>query len=139
MSELLRFGVSMDTELLSAFDLSIKRKGYANRSEAIRDLVREALVESQWTSPEEPTVAALCMVFDHHTPDLATKLTNIQHDHGDRIVSTLHVHLDHRHCLEIIVLKGPSSDLRTFADKMLSIRGVKHGQLVMSTTGEGLD
>ena len=139
MPQLLRFGVSMDAELLSAFDLLISRKGYANRSEALRDLVRDAIVQSQWASRGEPTVAALCMVYDHHAHDLAAKLTGIQHDYTDHIVSSLHVHLDARHCLEVIVLRGLAGDLQSFADRVLAIRGVKHGQLVMTTTGEGLD
>lgn len=139
MSELLRFGVSMDAELLTAFDQLIDRKGYANRSEALRDLVRDALVKTQWASRNEPTMAALCMVYDHHTRELSAKLTAIQHDFATHIVSTLHVHLDTRYCLEIIVLKGRAGELENFADRMLATRGVKHGQLVMTTTGKGLD
>ena len=139
MAELTRFGVSMDAELLSAFDDLIARKGYANRSEAFRDLVRETLIKQRWSDRNEPTVAALCIVFDPHMRDLSAKLTSAQHDHGDCIVSSMHVHLDHDHCLEVIVLKGPAGELQDFADAMLAIRGVKHGQLVMTTTGEGLD
>ena len=138
MSELQRFGVSMDAELLAAFDLLIANQGYANRSEAIRDLVRDAIVRTQWTTRDEPTVAALCMVYDHHTRELSAKLTHIQHDFSEQIVSTLHVHLDAHHCLEIIVLRGIAPELQAFADRMLATRGVKHGQLVMTTTGEGL-
>lgn len=135
MTHLLRFGVSMDAELLAAFDQLITRKGYANRSEALRDLVRDAIVENQWSDGRAPTVAALCMVYDHHQSDLAAKLTSLQHDFTDRIVSTLHVHLDHRHCLEVIVLRGQPGELKTFSDRMLATRGVKHGQLVMTGTG----
>jgi CopG family nickel-responsive transcriptional regulator len=135
MTHLLRFGVSMDAELLAAFDQLIARKGYANRSEALRDLVRDAIVESQWASGDKPTVAALCMVYDHHHSDLSARLTALQHDFTDRIVSSLHVHLDHRHCLEVIVLRGPAGALQSFADRVLAIRGVKHGQLVMTGTG----
>ncbi len=136
MTHVLRFGVSMDAELLAAFDLLISRKGYANRSEALRDLVRDAIVETQWANRAEPTVAALCMVYDHHQADLAAKLTAFQHDFTDHIVSTLHVHLDHRHCLEVIVLKGPAGELQGFADRVLATRGVKHGQLVQTGTGK---
>lgn len=135
MTHLLRFGVSMDAELLAAFDQLITRKGYANRSEALRDLVRDAIVENQWSDGREPTVAALCMVYDHHQSDLAAKLTSLQHDFTEHIVSTLHVHLDHRHCLEVIVLRGQPGVLKTFSDRMLATRGVKHGQLVMTGTG----
>lgn len=137
MSETLRFGVSMDADLLAAFDDLISRKGYANRSEALRDLVRDAIVKSHAASADALTVAALCMVYDHHQPDLSAKLTSLQHDFNDRIVSTLHVHLDHHHCLEVIILRGPAGSLQTFADKLLAIRGVKHGELVMTGSGEG--
>jgi CopG family nickel-responsive transcriptional regulator len=115
MTELLRFGVSMDAELLAAFDLLITRKGYSSRSEAIRDLVRDAIVKSQGADATQSTVAALCMVYDHHAPELTNRLTSLQHDFNHEIISTLHVHLDHRHCLEVIVLRGPGrgdSDLR---------------------------
>lgn len=135
MTQLLRFGVSMDAELLAAFDQLISQKGYANRSEALRDLVREAIVRSQPTTSREPTIATLCMVYDHHLPELASKLTALQHDFTHQIVSTLHVHLDHDHCLEVIVLRGPAADLHAFADRMLATRGVKHGQLVVTGTG----
>ncbi|HRX83893.1 MAG TPA: nickel-responsive transcriptional regulator NikR [Phycisphaerae bacterium] len=136
MTHLLRFGVSMDAELLAAFDQLISRKGYANRSEALRDLVRDAIVETQWANADEPTVAALCMVYDHHQAELSAKLTALQHDFTEHIISTLHVHLDHRHCLEVVVLRGPAGELKQFSDRMLATRGVKHGQLVMTGTGQ---
>jgi CopG family nickel-responsive transcriptional regulator len=136
MTELLRFGVSMDAELLAAFDLLITRKGYSNRSEAIRDLVRDAIVKSQGADATQSTVAALCMVYDHHAPELTNRLTSLQHDFNHEVVSTLHVHLDHRHCLEVIVLRGPGAAIQTFADRLLAIRGVKHGELVMTGAGE---
>jgi CopG family nickel-responsive transcriptional regulator len=138
MTDLVRFGVSMDTELLAAFDALIRRKGYANRSEAIRDLVRDVLIKTEWESDDGPTAAALCLVYDHHVPDLTERLTRIQHDSGELIVSTLHVHLTHRDCLEVIVLKGLPSRIRALADRLLTDRGVKHGQLVMTTTGQHL-
>jgi len=138
MPELVRFGVSMDAELLAAFDTLIHRKGYANRSEAIRDLARDALVAAEWEDDQAPAAAALCLVYDHHTHDLTTRLTRIQHDFADAIVSTLHVHLSHRDCLEVIVLKGMPKQLQALADRLISTRGVKHGRLVTTTTGEGL-
>jgi CopG family nickel-responsive transcriptional regulator len=127
----------MDAELLAAFDGLITRKGYTNRSEAIRDLARDALVESDWERDEGPAAAALCLVYDHHTPDLASRLTNAQHEFGDLVVSTLHVHLSHRDCLEVIVLKGMPNELQRLADRLTSVRGVKRGQLVAATTGKG--
>jgi len=136
MGSVVRFGVSMDAELLSAFDHLIEQKGYGNRSEAIRDLVREALIKTRWQEGAVPAVAALCLVYDHDAYNLAKRLTDFQHDHVHRVVSTLHVHLDARNCLEIIVLKGRSDELQRLADQLISTRGVKHGQLVMTTSGE---
>lgn len=138
MGNLARFGVSMEHELLAAFDELIAEKGYANRSEAVRDLVRQALVARQWQIPRRPAVGALCLVYDHHVRDLANRLTRMQHEHVAHIVSTLHVHLDHHNCLEVLVLRGRSDELQGLADRLIATRGVKHGQLVMTTTGEGL-
>jgi len=138
MPELVRFGVSMDAELRAAFDGLIGRKGYANRSEAIRDLVRDRLVQADWDEGEGPAAAALCLVYDHHTPELSGRLTRIQHDYSESIISTLHVHLSHRDCLEVIILKGKPRQLQELADRLIATRGVKHGRLVTSTTGHGL-
>jgi CopG family nickel-responsive transcriptional regulator len=128
----------MDAELLAAFDGLIGRKGYANRSEAIRDLLREALVKTDWEQDTEPAAAALCLVYDHHTHDLTGRLTQIQHDFADNVVSTLHVHLSHRDCLEVIILRGMPSRLQELADRLLSTRGVKHGRLMVTAAGQGL-
>ena len=138
MAQLVRFGVSMDAELLAAFDGLIRRKGYANRSEAIRDLARDALVQAAWDHDAGPAAAALCLVYDHHTRDLSHRLTRIQHDFAENIVSTLHVHLTQRDCLEVIVLQGMPKQLQRLADRLISVRGVKHGQLVATTTGQPL-
>jgi len=138
MANLARFGVSMEQELLAAFDGLIAEKGYANRSEAVRDLVRQALVARQWQIPRRLAVGALCLVYDHHVRDLANRLTRMQHEHVAHIISTLHVHLDHHNCLEVLVLRGRSDELQGLADRLIATRGVKHGQLVMTTTGEGI-
>ncbi len=138
MAKLTRFGVSMELELLEAFDAVIARKGYANRSEAIRDLIRDALVQEEWQSGKSKTCGALCLVFDHHSHDLAHKLTHAQHEALSEIISTLHVHLDHDNCMEVIILRGQAKDLQALADKMISTRGVKYGRLMMATTGTGL-
>jgi CopG family nickel-responsive transcriptional regulator len=138
MSELARFGVSMEGALLERFDELIARKGYANRSEAVRDLVRAALVESDWQGGDAPTMAAVSLVYDHHIHDLSHKLTHIQHDHRDNIVSALHVHLDDVNCPEIIVLKGKGRDIKALADRLIAAKGVKHGRLMMATDGRGL-
>ena len=138
MAELTRFGISMDGTLLEQFDALIERKGYVNRSEAIRDLVRGALVEDQWSRGDEQTVGTVSLVYDHHTRDLADKLTEHQHANHDAIISALHIHLDHHNCLEVVVVKGSAEEVRRLADEMIGTRGVKHGQLAMTTTGQGL-
>ncbi len=138
MGSLVRFGVSMDAELISAFDHLIERKGYVNRSEAIRDLVREALIKTQWDRSAAPAVAALCLVYDHGTYDLARRLVECQHKHAHQIVSALHVHLDAQDCLEVVVLRGPGNELQRLADHLISTRGVKHGQLVMTASGKAI-
>ena len=138
MTELTRFGISMDQRLLDQFDELIARKGYANRSEAIRDLIRNALVEDQWSKGDEETVGTVTLVYDHHTRDLADKLTEEQHDHHDLIISALHAHLDHHNCLEVIVVKGRAAEVRHMADTLIGTKGVKHGKLVTTTTGRTL-
>ena len=106
MTDLARFGISLDERLLRRFDQLIQEKGYVNRSEAIRDLIRNALVEDQWEREDEETVGTVTLVYDHHTRDLADKLTEHQHSHHEAIVSALHVHLDAHHCLEVVVVRG---------------------------------
>ncbi len=138
MPQLTRFGISMDTRLLEQFDALVARKGYVNRSEAIRDLIRNALVEEQWSRGDEEIVGTVTLVYDHHVRDLADKLTEHQHDHHDAIVSALHVHLDHDHCLEVVVVRGPASRVKRLADELIGTKGVKHGKLVMTTTGRGI-
>jgi len=138
MTDLARFGVSIDERLLKRFDGLIAEKGYANRSEAIRDLIRNALVEDQWTRGDEETVGTVTLVYNHHTRDLSDKLTEHQHDHHDAIISTLHVHLDAHNCLEVVVVKGTAKEVKRMADELIGTKGVKHGKLVTSTTGEDL-
>ncbi len=138
MTDLARFGISIDARLLKAFDDLIARKGYGNRSEAIRDLIRGALVEEQWANEDTQTVGTVTLVYDHHTRDLSDKLTEHQHSHHDAIVSALHVHLDAHHCLEVVVVKGRAREVRRLADELIGTKGVKHGKLVTSTTGEDL-
>ncbi|OHB32858.1 MAG: nickel-responsive regulator [Desulfuromonadaceae bacterium GWC2_58_13] len=138
MTDLARFGVSIDDRLLKRFDDLIAEKGYGNRSEAIRDLIRNALVEDQWTRGDEETVGTVTLVYNHHTRDLSDKLTEHQHSHHDAIVSTLHVHLDAHNCLEVVVVKGKAREVKRMADELIGTKGVKHGKLVTSTTGEDL-
>ncbi len=138
MSDLTRFGISIDDQLLRRFDELITGKGYVNRSEAIRDLIRNALVENQWAGGDEETVGTVTLVYDHHTRDLADKLTEQQHARHDAIISALHVHLDAHNCLEVVVVKGRAKDVRRLADELIGTKGVKHGKLVTSTTGREL-
>jgi len=135
MADLTRSGISIDQDLLTRFDQLIEDKGYANRSEAIRDLIRAALVEQECQQDEGETVGTVTLVYDHHTRDLADKLTDHQHSHHDAIVSALHVHLDAHHCLEVVVVRGPSRKVKRLADELIGTKGVKHGKLTMTTTG----
>ena len=136
MTDLTRFGISIDERLLSQFDKMINNKGYVNRSEAIRDLIRAALVEEEWGDDQQQTVATVTLVYDHHTRDLSDKLTEHQHSHHEEIVSTLHVHLDHHHCLEVVVIKGLARRVKRIADELIGTKGVKHGKLVATTSGQ---
>ena len=111
MAETVRFGISIDERLLNRFDTLIDGKGYSNRSEAIRDLIRNAMVEEEWGHGTEETVGTVSLVYDHHTRDLSDKLTEHQHAHHKEIVSALHVHLDAHHCLEVVVLTGKSKNI----------------------------
>jgi CopG family nickel-responsive transcriptional regulator len=138
MAELTRFGISIDERLLQRFDALLQDKGYVNRSEAIRDLIRAALVEQEWAREDEETVGTVTLVYDHHTRDLADKLTEQQHAHHDAIVSTLHVHLDAHHCLEVVVVRGKAKEVKRLADELIGTKGVKHGKLVTSTSGRDL-
>ena len=137
MSELVRFGVSIENELLKRFDEEIEKKGYSNRSEAIRDLIRDQIVAEEWASDEE-TVGTITIVYDHHTRDLSANLTHIQHSFEGEIKSVLHIHLDHHNCLEVLVVAGKGKLLQQFADQLVSIKGVKHGKLTMTTTGSAI-
>jgi CopG family transcriptional regulator, nickel-responsive regulator len=134
---LCRIGVAIDAELLDRFDRRIERRGYTNRSEAFRDLIRDDLIEEHAESPSKPVVGTLTLIYDHHVRLLNEKLTEMQHEHHQAIVSTLHVHLDHDNCLEVLVLRGKSADVRSIADKLTSTKGVKHGRLVITTATAG--
>jgi len=138
MSELSRIGVAIDSTLLDQFDKLIEQRGYTNRSEAFRDLIRDELVEKTWESPDSQVVGTVTLVYDHHVRMLNEKLTSIQHDFHHSILSTLHVHLDHDNCLEVLVVRGKSAVVRKVADVLISTKGVKHGRLTITTTGSGL-
>jgi CopG family nickel-responsive transcriptional regulator len=136
MSHLTRFGVSIEERLLERFDELIAEQSYVNRSEAIRDLIRAALVSRQWDAGTENVVGTVTLVYDHHASDLADKLTEQQHHHHEEIISTLHVHLDAEHCLEVVVLRGAGRDIKRIADELVGTKGVQHGKFVATTTGD---
>lgn len=138
MAELSRIGVAIASDLLKRFDELIARRGYSNRSEAFRDLIRDELVERAWEGPDRRVVGTVSIVFDHHVRLLNEKLTDLQHDYHRNILSTLHVHLDHDHCLEVLVIRGKASEVKKIADALISTKGVKHGRLTMTTTGADL-
>jgi CopG family nickel-responsive transcriptional regulator len=137
VADLVRTGLSLERDLLQRFDESIARRSYQNRSEAVRDLIREYLV-SEEGDKNEIIVGTLTMVYDHHRPNLTERLVEIQHQAHTQVLAATHVHLDHHNCLEVVMMKGRSSDLRKIADEILSLRGVKHGKLVITTTGKNL-
>ena len=137
MPDLVRFGVSLEHQLLQAFDRLIRRKHYSNRSEAIRDLIRETLVEQEWGEDKE-TVGTITIVYDHHVRDLTNKLIDLQHEHHGLVLSVMHVHLDEHHCIEVLVVRGKSSEVRSVADRLIGTKGVRHGKLTMATTGKHL-
>jgi CopG family nickel-responsive transcriptional regulator len=138
MADVVRFGISMDEDLLAQFDQRIARKGYENRSEAIRDLVRAELVADEWERAEGEVVATITLVYDHHLRQLAKRLTGYQHAHHRTVLSSLHVHLDEDNCLEVLVVKGKEPEVRSFADHLIATKGVKHGRLTLATTGKSL-
>ena len=137
MSELARTGVSLEEDLLNEFDRLITKRGYKNRSEAFRDLIREALL-SETIDSNKPVVGTLTLVYDHHVPNLSEKLTETQHSVGAMVLAATHVHLDHHYCLEVIIMKGRSKELQEVADRMLALRGVELGKLVLTNSGKDL-
>jgi CopG family nickel-responsive transcriptional regulator len=132
MSDLCRVGVAIDAPLLEQFDRLIARRGYANRSEAVRDLIRAELIGEEIAAPGTPVVGALTLVYDHHVRLLSEKLTQVQHDHHASIISTLHVHLDPHHCLEVVVLRGRRDHVTAIADRLIATKGVSHGRLTLT-------
>lgn len=138
-SELVRFSVTAPDDLLRRFDEQIARRGdVANRSEAVRDLIRASIAKEQMRTPDEQVIGSLTMIYDHHTGDLTRRLDEVQHDYTDEIVSTMHVHLDHHNCLEILALKGRGERVYELADRLLGLRGVKHGELTCAATKQSL-
>ncbi len=139
MTDLIRFGVSIPDELLDRFDALITEQGYTNRSEAIRDLIRDRLVEDQWSETDHDVVGTVTVVYNHEQSDLAQKLTEIQHRKHDLIVSAIHVHLDAHNCLEVLIMRGKAGEVKKSGEQLISTRGVKHGKINMTTTGSEID
>jgi CopG family nickel-responsive transcriptional regulator len=135
MADLTRISISLENALLEAFDQRNGAKGYATRSEAIRDLIRDRLIREQAASAAGEQVAVVTLVYDHHARELAARLIDKQHHHHDLVVSSLHVHLGERHCLEVTVLRGPGEQLRHLGDELLATKGVLHGEITF-TSGE---
>lgn len=133
-----RFGISLDDVLLKKFDRLIERKGYSNRSEAIRDLIRDNLVSDEWESATVETVGTITIVYSHDTRELTDTLTDLQHHYYDSIVSSMHIHIDGHNCLEVIVVRGKSREIKAIADRLIGTKGVKHGKLTVTTTGKHL-
>jgi CopG family nickel-responsive transcriptional regulator len=138
MSDVSRFGVSVEDDLLKSFDRLITEQGYPNRSEALRDLMRDALVRARLeTHPDAAAVlGTLTLVYDHHASELTDRMAGIQHDHHELVVSVLHVHISHDDCMEVIVLRGTAGNVREIADSLLSLKGVKHGKLFVTLPSE---
>jgi CopG family nickel-responsive transcriptional regulator len=137
MGNIVRFSASLDADLLAQVEEVSQRRGYSNRSEALRDLIRDSLVREEWEADQE-IVGTVTLVYDHHVRELSERLTRLQHDHHDVILSALHVHLDHDNCLEVIAVQGRASVVQPIADALVGTRGVKHGRLTATTTGKRL-
>ena len=138
MNKVVRFGVSIDGKLLSKFDGVIEEKGYGNRSEAIRDLIRDMLVREETSSPDVEVIGTLTLVYNHHESEIPEKLNDIQHSYHTNIISTLHVHLDKHNCLEVLILRGIAKTVQTIADHLLSVKNVRHGKLTVTTSGKNI-
>ncbi len=125
----------MEPELLKEFDKFITERSYKNRSEAIRDLIRDNLIKKDWEEGSKDAVGTITIVYNHHKQKLTDTLTGIQHEHHASVISTLHVHLDHHNCLEVLVVKGKGSEIRNISDQLISAKGVKHGKLIVASSG----
>jgi CopG family transcriptional regulator, nickel-responsive regulator len=135
-TELNRFSLSMAAELIRKLDQMVRRKGFANRSQAVSELVRAALVEDAGTQGSHEIAGTVTLVYDHHRHELQARLTEIQHDHGALIIAAMHVHLDHHHCLETLVVRGKADAVRHLAERLIAVKGVIHGKLTVTTTGK---
>jgi len=138
MGGLTRFGVSMDSDLVEKFDDLIARRGNATRSEAIRALVRDALIRDTWEHADAEVVGTITLLYDHHVRGVQETLTELQHRNHHAVLSSMHIHLDRHNCLEVLAVRGKVKDIEHMADRLTALRGVKHGKLVATTSGKDL-
>ncbi len=138
MGVLSRIGIALDSDLLKRFDNLITRLGYANRSEAFRDLIRDRLVGEQTAIPNAVVVGTVTLIYDHHSHGVTERLTELQHASHQLVVSTSHAHLDHDSCLEVLIVHGKSSQVEEFAGRLIGLKGVEHGRLVMTVAKPAL-
>lgn len=139
MSVLSRIGIALDSDLLKRFDRSIERRGYTNRSEAFRDLIRDRLVSERTAASNAPVVGTVTLVYDHHASGISERLTELQHANHELVVSTSHAHLDHDSCLEVLIVHGKSAQVEQFADLLIGLKGVDHGRLVMTIPAQAIE
>ncbi|MFC1674965.1 nickel-responsive transcriptional regulator NikR [Candidatus Omnitrophota bacterium] len=134
MKKVKRFGISLEEELLKALDTFARKRRFPNRSQAVRALIQNTIVEEKWQADKE-VAGCVVLIYDHHKRDLINRSTDIQHDYQGLVLSTQHVHLDHHNCLEIIALQGKAGQLKELSNRLIALKGIKHGQLVMSGMG----
>jgi CopG family nickel-responsive transcriptional regulator len=138
MTDLCRIGVAINGDLLSKFDELIARRGYTNRSEAFRDLIRNELVQEVWKSSDSEVFGTVTLVYDHHSRLLTEKLTELQHHYHTAVLSAMHVHLDQDHCLEVVLVRGKAPLVEKLANALIAVKGVKHGRFTITTSGQNL-
>jgi CopG family nickel-responsive transcriptional regulator len=139
MGFLSRIGIALDSDLLKRFDRSIRHRGYTNRSEAFRDLIRDRLVTQLTSDPDSTVVGTVTLIYDHHAHGITEKLTEVQHENHELVVSTSHAHLDHDSCLEVLIVHGKSARVAQFADRLIGLKGVQHGRLVMTVPAHAIE
>ena len=139
MGILSRIGIALDSDLLKRFDKSIAARGYTNRSEAFRDLIRDRLVAERTATPDATVVGTVTLIYDHRVPELPSRLMDLQHEHHELVVSTSHAHLDHDSCLEVLIVHGNSAQVEQLADRLIGLRGVLHGRLVMTVPANAIE
>lgn len=132
-----RFSISLEETLLETFDRFISEHQYDNRSEAIRDLIRKSLVKKEWQADKQ-VMGLISLVYDHHQPNLQEKITEAQHNFHHHIISSTHVHMDHDNCMEVIIVKGKAGEVQKLANSLIALRGIRDGNLTMSSTGKAL-